>query len=1062
MKQKKNDIKELVNVLNEREKELKCIYKIEDFLKDFNSDFDSVMENIIGDIACGWQYPELCMARIKFKNKEFTTKNFRETRWFQEAIIKSDDKPVGRIQIYYSKLPDDYSADYTTNPFLPEEQKLLNSIAERIGNYLFYREIKIQSKNAIKAEKISQNEDYNWKVVINLIENTDLNLYLRISRKMINYLCWIGIDEAKKLLYSFGIKKVEKNIDSVFETNKPVEKQNIDDILKISKKAYSIAEKYVSNQEIIKNIHKWIQEDKLSFLVTVLENLDTSLTEIQDAIMRYNQLNLNKSELSPYSKLNISVLLIQRLFTDQLEFVNIAKNYVCIKDFYDVIQHTVFPNNSHGKLGGKSSGLFIADSIIKSSEDNELKEYVNIPKTWYITSDAMQSFLHFNNLEEIVEQKYKNIEQIREEYSNIIQIFKNSHFPHDIIKGLSLALDDFGDNPIIVRSSSLLEDRFGAAFSGKYKSLFLANQGSKAERLNALMDAISEIYASTVAPDPLEYRKVKGLIDFHEEMAIMIQEVIGKKVGKYFFPAFAGVAFNNNEFRWSPRIKREDGLVRMVPGLGTRAVDRLINEYPILASPGKPNIRVNVSPEEILKYSPKKIDLINLDNNTFESVAINEILKDYGEEFPLADKILSVYEDNQVVDKSSFNLDFENDELVVTFNKLFSQKDFLQKLKRVIKLLKDKMKTPVDIEFAVSDQGFSLLQCRPQCFSYENLPSPIPKDIPEENIIFTADKFISNGKIPQLTHIVYVDPEQYCALENREDLKNVARVVGRLNSLLPKKKFILMGPGRWGSKGDIKLGVPITYADINNTAALIEIAREKGNYVPDLSFGTHFFQDLVESSIRYLPLYPDDDNIIFNESFLKRSDNMLEDLLPKYSYLKKCVHVIDIAAETEGKILNVLMNAELDEAVAYIGTPTKNKFDEESQKNILEKPTEDHWKWRLKMAQRIAEKLDFDRFEIAGVYIFGSVKNANSGPASDIDLLIHFNGNDNQRNAMMEWLKGWSLCLAEVNFLKTGYKTEGLLDTHIVTDEDIKNKTSFAAKMNAVTDAARPLRTKSE
>ena len=144
MKQKKNDIKELVNVLNEREKELKCIYKIEDFLKDFNSDFDSVMENIIGDIACGWQYPELCMARIKFKNKEFTTKNFRETRWFQEAIIKSDDKPVGRIQIYYSKLPDDYSADYTTNPFLPEEQKLLNSIAERIGNYLFYREIKIQ------------------------------------------------------------------------------------------------------------------------------------------------------------------------------------------------------------------------------------------------------------------------------------------------------------------------------------------------------------------------------------------------------------------------------------------------------------------------------------------------------------------------------------------------------------------------------------------------------------------------------------------------------------------------------------------------------------------------------------------------------------------------------------------------------------------------------------------------------------------------------------------------------------------------------------------------------
>ena len=131
-----------------------------------------------------------------------------------------------------------------------------------------------------------------------------------------------------------------------------------------------------------------------------------------------------------------------------------------------------------------------------------------------------------------------------------------------------------------MRSSSLLEDRTGAAFSGKYKSLFLGNQGTKQERLAALMDAIAEVYASVFGPDPIEYRAERGLLDVHEEMGILIQEVVGQRAGRYFLPAWSGVAFSNNEFRWSPRIRREDGLIRLVPGLGTRAVDRVGDDYP--------------------------------------------------------------------------------------------------------------------------------------------------------------------------------------------------------------------------------------------------------------------------------------------------------------------------------------------------------------------------------------------------------------------------------------------------------------------------------------------------
>ncbi len=203
-----------------------------------------------------------------------------------------------------------------------------------------------------------------------------------------------------------------------------------------------------------------------------------------------------------------------------------------------------------------------------------------MPRAWYVASDAVRGFVRHNNLEEVYEQKYKEIDQVRLEYPQLVQVFKNSEFPPELVKGLSLVLDDLHDTPIIVRSSSLLEDRFGAAFSGKYKSLFLANQGTKRERLNALMDAIAEVYASIHGPDPIQYRAERGLLDFQEEMGIMIQEVVGARVCRYFFPAYAGVALSRNEFRWSPRIQREDGLIRMVPGLGTRAVDRVREDYP--------------------------------------------------------------------------------------------------------------------------------------------------------------------------------------------------------------------------------------------------------------------------------------------------------------------------------------------------------------------------------------------------------------------------------------------------------------------------------------------------
>jgi hypothetical protein len=552
---------------------------------------------------------------------------------------------------------------------------------------------------------------------------------------------------------------------------------------------------------------------------------------------------------------------------------------------------------------------------------NELLAEVRVPRTWYVTSDMLLHFMHYNDFDEVVEQKYKPLNQVRFEYPHIVQTFKSAQFPAETVNGLSVALDEFGERPLIVRSSSLLEDRIGAAFSGKYRSLFLANQGSKSERLAALLDAIAEVYASTFGPDPIEYRAERGLIDFGEEMGIMIQEVVGSRVGKYFLPTFAGVAFSNNEYRWSPRIEREDGLLRLVPGLGTRAVDRLSDDYPVLLAPGKPSLRVNASPDEVARYSPRHLDVMNLEINQFETIELSDFLRAGGTELPGLHNIVSLYKDRHLRIPSAIRGDLESGDVVVTFDGLVKRTQFSRQVRSILDTLRETLGVPVDIEFASDGKHFYLLQCRSQNLLGIDAPADIPRNAPRGDILFSADKYVGNGRLTSITHIVYVDPQRYGALTSRADMLEVGRAVGRLNVLLPRRRFVLIGPGRWGSRGDIRLGVSVTYADISNAVCLIEIARRHGNYIPDVSFGTHFFQDLVETGIKYLPLYPDEEGIVFNERFLLDSKNILTRLAPEFKDFKDIVHVVEIPSVADGKVLNILMNADLNEAMGLLERP---------------------------------------------------------------------------------------------------------------------------------------------
>lgn len=1060
MNPREHDVGEILRDLQERAKELICLYQVGEILRAADEPWPAKLTRVLEAIPPGWQHPDVCEARLDLEGFSAQTEGYEPSGWRLEEPILVQGERAGSLQVVYTE--ERPQAD--EGPFLQEERKLLRSIAQQIGFQHSHEDLAAAWESWTSALQLSGAEEgRKWKVIIDFLDRADPQLLQRINRRMLNHLRWMGVEGLEEIP---GFHRPPDAATSRPDDNQPMARQAMRDDPVSTDRVFRIAAEHCSEDEILASVHGWINRDKLSFLINTLEWQESSLGDIVDSLGRFRALEMAERDL-PQSLLSVlRAALLRRFFTDQIDYVNIAKQYVTLQDFHDLARHLIHPPNSHGKLGGKSAGLFLARKIVEQEqEENEVLRGIRVPRTWYISSDGVIAFVRHNGLEDVYDRKYMELDQVRLQYPYVIQVFKSSAFPPELLNGLSLALEDLGDVPLIVRSSSLLEDRTGAAFSGKYKSLFLANQGTRAERLAALQDAVAEVYASIFGPDPIEYRAERNLLDVHEEMGIMIQEVVGVRVGRYFLPAFSGVAFSNNEFRWSPRIRREDGLVRLVPGLGTRAVDRVADDYPVLLSPGQPGLRVNTTPDEILRYSPKMVDLINLETGSLETVLLSGLLREYGNDLPQIRKLASLVEHDGIRRPGGLMDDMTRTDAVITFEGLATETPFLSRMATLLAVLRKTLGMPVDIEFASDGEELYLLQCRAQSYTEESAPAPIPRDLPRDLVLFRATRYVSNGRIPDITHVVWVDPEAYAALPELADLKAVGKAVSRLNKLLPKRQFILMGPGRWGSRGDIRLGVSVTYSEINNTALLVEVALRTGKYAPELSFGTHFFQDLVEARIRYLPLYPGENENVLNELFFRRAENLLPGLVPEFADLAEVVRVVEIPREAEGRILRVLMNADLEEAVGFLAEPGPALAAPLPGPSIPrpgwiaapEPPHEEHWQWRLRMAEQMASQLDPERFGVKDVWVFGSTKNATAGPASDIDLLVHFTGTEEQRKILTAWLEGWSLSLAEINYIRTGYRSGGLLDARLISDEDIRNRTSYTVKIGAVTDPARRL-----
>lgn len=610
----------------------------------------------------------------------------------------------------------------------------------------------------------------------------------------------------------------------------------------------------------------------------------------------------------------LRIVLLQRLISEQPEFVRVAHKYLSISDIHKIYDRII----GTGKVGGKSAGMLLAyRMLVTPSADDpyDFSTYFKIPESWYIGDDVFHAYLDYNGVLSRRTQKFKDMAEIEAEYPEIKALIMKGDFPLALWEKLRLTFAPLAGKPIIVRSSSLLEDNFGLSFAGKYDSYFLPNQGTPDQNLFELGQAIRRVYAGVFHPNALAYRKRNEIIYRYESMAILIQQVEGKRFGKYYMPDLAGVIFSENPYCWSKRILKEDGMLRLVHGLGTRAVERVGEDYPRIVALGQPTLR----PEDQTnteKYSQKFVDAIDIEKNEVVTVPLVELLEQ--EIAPQHVYILSKKME-RTLQEAFTSIDLEPDCAVVTFDRLMRRTPFAKVLRAALNKIRACYGIELDLEMAAEINGagefvVTLLQCRPQSLRAEEVAPSLP-EIPAKDLIFTCLREVPSARVESIKYIVYVT-DAYAGLTRDVDRYEVARIIGRINSKLEGQQAILLGPGRWGSN-NLRLGVPVKYWEINNFRLLGEIARSVNGAVPELSFGTHFFQDLVESGMYCIPIYPAHEGVVFNQDFLLHSPNALPRFVDAESaaLFEPVVHVI---ALEEDEVMHVLLNGRLGQGMGYI------------------------------------------------------------------------------------------------------------------------------------------------
>lgn len=616
----------------------------------------------------------------------------------------------------------------------------------------------------------------------------------------------------------------------------------------------------------------------------------------------------------------IKAALIRRIISDQMAYVTIARKWFTLDDLLYIAARKIGP----GKIGGKAAGVLLAYRILKTYADEDIREHIRMPESYFIGADVIYDFMIYNNLMKWADQKYKPPAQIREEYPQLRAEFLQGKMPPDIEDALRELLERLGEGPIIVRSSSLLEDNFGTSFAGKYESVFLVNQGPLEKRLRDLVRAIAAVYASALALDPLLYRRERNLLDYDERLAILLQRVEGERFKHYFFPQAAGVAFSRNLFRWSPKIRLEDGFVRMVWGLGTRAVERVGEDYPRLIALSHPTLRPEATAREIRHYSQRFVDVLDLEADTLRTLPIHEVVD---RTYPVLRYVFSLDEGGYLMPlHSTFVPKSRIPDLVVTFDEWLRRTPFVSRMQRILKTLEAYYGLPVDIEFTARicnpedeqpEVEITVLQCRPQSHFQEEVVH-IPEYLPEEKVVLDARGVVPYGRVQGIRYVLFVVPEGFRTIALDARHRELVNAINALNAQWEGVPFICVGPGRWGTRNP-ELGVQVGFADIYNARALVELASRKLGIPAEPSFGTHFFQDLIEAHIYAFAVDLDHPHTRFSHAFFYGTPNRLQQFLPEVtSHLLQALRVIAVDDYAPGHALTLIMDAEAGRAVGLL------------------------------------------------------------------------------------------------------------------------------------------------
>jgi len=614
-----------------------------------------------------------------------------------------------------------------------------------------------------------------------------------------------------------------------------------------------------------------------------LDYWDLLFLEVEEMLRR---------ETPPAGQPSMIDRLCRLLLGTEGRILELFKRYFTLEDFVGIKDRLL----GTGFIGGKAAGMLLARKILTTESKTDWNRHLEPHDSFYIGSDVWYDYLVQNGLWRLwMEQKKPDA------YFSAAAALRAGllagEFSEEISEQFRRLIDYFGQSPIIVRSSSVLEDSFGNAFAGKYESIFLANQGSPEERCRQFADAVRRIYASVMSEEALMYRQARGLDQQDEQMALLVQRVSGSYQGRFFLPFCAGVGVSYNTFVSRKNMGPRAGMLRLVFGLGTRAVNRSEEDYPRIIALDDPLLQPYADQKSAKRFSQHQVDVLDTAANDLATVGLRDIVREVPG-LPL-DKIGVRDRDAMERMRQQGNT---QDEWILTFEPLLSREDFLPLMQEALKTLEKAYQYPVDTEFTANfladgSLQINLLQCRPLQTKGLGKRAEIPRTLDPAHTFFRYQGYFAGGNVFQpVKRVIAIDPEAYLAL-NLSQKYSVARLVGKLNSTIPSQEelpTLLIGPGRWGTSTP-SLGVAVAFSEINKIAALVEISFPSGNLMPELSFGSHFFQDLVEAGIFYTAIFSETPGVTYRPEWLAQRPNRLPELLPDYADYARVIRVCDTA-----------------------------------------------------------------------------------------------------------------------------------------------------------------------